>query len=84
VGLAAACRYGATEVRVALDTDAPPERTLTIRVYAREGNAEAANGDVVTWRRGGAMGTIELPASFGVIPGAGRPRDEAVTLVVQA
>ncbi len=47
------CIYDATEVLVAIDTDAPPDRLLTIRVTLRSGAAITGPGETRVWTRGG-------------------------------
>src|SRR5262249_22054776 len=68
----AACRYRATGLAVELDTDAPPERALTITATVRAGGATdgpAGPRASRSWTRGGTNATVTLPASFELVPG---------------
>ncbi len=80
------CTFGATEVRVVLGTDAPPERTLTIVASVYPGSSTSGPvGATAThaWSRGGDAGSIRLPADFAVTPGA-RSTSSIATLVITA
>ncbi len=82
----AACIYRATEVRVVLGTNAPIERTLTVRATVYRTGAMAIEDPISThtWLRGGAVGRAVLPGTFTVVPGSGNPRNLPTTLQIDA
>src|SRR4051794_32323648 len=62
------CTYSTTEVLVALDTDAPISRPLSIRATVRRSSAMPSGGTEQSWTRGGSDGGIQLPGTFAVVP----------------
>ncbi|MDP3279138.1 MAG: hypothetical protein Q8Q09_28360 [Deltaproteobacteria bacterium] len=76
------CRFAPTQVEVTLDSDAPIERVLTLTASVSRGSEPNASARVFRWTRG-AQG-ISLPASFTVVPAEGQPKDDLVTMVVEA
>ena len=79
------CRTPATQVIVAIDSDAPQDRTLSIHAFVRNGNATMSpiDGGSNFVRSADGSG-ISLPASFGVVRASGSARDANVTLVIEA
>ncbi len=78
------CRFPPTQVTVVLDTDIPREQMLTVRAEVVPGAGTAGPlRDPVQWRVGSAPGEVQLPATFGVVPGA-LPRGSLVTLTIEA
>lgn len=76
----AGCLAPPTQVLVFVSTDLPEQLPMTLRACVqREGAGPACR----QWTRDGSRG-IALPASFTVVPREGGPRDELVTLVVEA
>ena len=83
--LVAGCQTGATQVVVTLGTDAPLDRAIVIRATVRTGDRILGNGGVASWTRGESIdGGIRLPGTFTVVPAADGPRDQVVTLVLEA
>lgn len=81
----AACVLPPTQMTVVADTDAPLDRAPTVRFTLRTtGAAETPRQPDLVITRGGAAGTVTLPATFGLTPGDGRPRDLGATLTVEA
>ncbi len=84
---ATACVTEATSLLVIVDTDIPPDLSLTVRVTARAGDVSISDGRRdVSWNRialdaGPSPGAFALPASFGVRPNG--PRDQLFTLLVE-
>ncbi|MEI8258650.1 MAG: MopE-related protein, partial [Deltaproteobacteria bacterium] len=81
--LAGSCVYPATEVLVVLDSDAPPTRALSINATVHHGRAATGTAMPHAWVFGG-FSALQLPSSFAVTPNAGDPRDEPVTVVIDA
>jgi hypothetical protein len=82
-GLPACSPSPPTVVLVTLASDVEPAVPLVIRVTARRGAADVVDAQrEQIWARGGDGG-IALPASFGVTPGPGDPRDDRVTVLVE-
>ncbi len=80
-----ACIGPPTEIVVALDTDVPLSRTmLIVATVARTAAPADAMADTHVWRRGPVSDSIRLPGTFGIVPRADGPRDEAVTLTIDA
>jgi len=77
-----ACRFPATQVEVTVDSNAPLDRVLTLTTTVSRGSEPNESARVYRWTRGQAG--VELPASFTVVPAEGRPKDELVTVVVEA
>ncbi|MBL8679275.1 MAG: hypothetical protein JNK05_08930 [Myxococcales bacterium] len=84
LGIAAlcGCRFPPTQVEVTIDSNAPAERVLSLTATVSRGNEPNASARVYRWTRGPSG--ISLPSSFTVVPADGRPRDELVTLAVEA
>lgn len=79
----AGCRFPATEVMVAVDSDAPSDRLLTVTVAVRAGGSTSGGSSAATFSRG-PMGSTTFPASFAVVPPANGPHDGSVTLQLEA
>ena len=87
VAVLGGCTYGATEVVVTLDTNAPIDRTLAIDAVvstsvSMPGMPSSSQSESM-WIRGGAIGTAVLPGSFAVTPGSADP-NSVVTLTITA
>lgn len=86
----AACVRPATEVLVLVGTDVPAEVPLHLTVRVVRGGSVAPDAAPAEqrWTRrapdAGPDAGIALPATFAVVPAARDPRDELVTLVIEA
>ncbi|MEI8256855.1 MAG: hypothetical protein WCJ30_14375, partial [Deltaproteobacteria bacterium] len=71
----------ATEVIVVVDTNAPSDRLTTLSATVRSGTSDAAVPQL--WARGPDLpGSIQLPASFAIVPSASAPINAPITLAL--
>jgi hypothetical protein len=79
----ASCTTPATEVVVSIDSDIAPGRSMHLDVYVTTPESPAPTSPTRTWNTDSLDGGFALPASFAVVPGDGRPRDETVVIVAE-
>ena len=97
IALLSGCATEATEVLVVLDTNAPPDRGISVSVTAVRGSGgpadpiatldveRAASAQPDAGMDGGTMLTrAPFPASFAITPRHDGPRDESVLLTLRA